>query len=410
MEYYQTGSGHARAELVKCQSIPNVVRLRDSHVRGRCEMAIDRLEVRISITKVLVALIVIIVPLSIVGLILTARSDKALDNSIGNDFKTIADMYSNEVSQFIRDRVADVNIMAAEPALIDVVSAADRKAGAQTGTTAPAQTGTNKAAKTAGAAGKGIVGSNASELLRRRRELDPRFLDIVATDQSGTVIAASQKPRQSSFAQEPDWQAAYADGKGALRIGNILFDEFTKSYYLNMNAPIFDPASTRCIGVLTAAVNISSVLARFQQTQIGNGARAELVSDDGSIISAPNTDVFARLRSQQFDAVRESLGSFQGRQAGSLTTPLRSGPYIIGFADTGLKQHYDNLGWIVIVSQEEHQAAAPMRQVEHFALLMVILGLLMVTLLCVYYYLHRAQKFADIEEVFPSERGRATTA
>jgi hypothetical protein len=375
-------------------------------------MALDRLEVRVSITKILLALIVIIVPLSIVGLILTARSDKALDNSIGNDFKTVADMYSNEVSQFVRDRVADVNILAAEPELIEAVSTADRKAGAQAGTAGPSQIGTNKLAKmpNARAAGKAVVGSNASELLRRRRELDPRFLDIVATDQSGAIIAASQKQRTASLAQEPDWQAAYSDGKGAVKIGNILFDEFTKSYYFNVNTPIFDPTSTRCIGVVTAAVNISSVLARFQQGQIGNGARAQLVSDDGSIISAPNTDVFAHLKSQEFDAVRESLGALQGRQAGSLTTSLRSGPYIIGFADTGLKQHYENLGWIVIVSQEEHRAAAPIRQVEHFALLMVILGLLMVTLLCVYYYLHHTQQFSDIEGVLPSERGRATAA
>jgi hypothetical protein len=375
-------------------------------------MALDRLEVRVSITKILLALIVIIVPLSIVGLILTARSDKALDNSIGNDFKTVADMYSNEVSQFVRDRVADVNILAAEPELIEAVSTADRKPGAQAGTPGPSPIGTNKLAKmpNARAAGKAVVGSNASELLRRRRELDPRFLDIVATDQSGAIIAASQKQRTASLAQEPDWQAAYSDGKGAVKIGNILFDEFTKSYYFNVNTPIFDPTSTRCIGVVTAAVNISSVLARFQQGQIGNGARAQLVSDDGSIISAPNTDVFAHLKSQEFDAVRESLGALQGRQAGSLTTSLRSGPYIIGFADTGLKQHYENLGWIVIVSQEEHRAAAPIRQVEHFALLMVILGMLMVTLLCVYYYLHRAQQFSDIEGVLPSERGRATAA
>ena len=375
-------------------------------------MALDRLEVRVSITKILIALIVVIVPLSIVGLILTANSDKALDTAIGNDFKTVADMYSNEVSQFIRDRVADVNIMAAEPALIDATAAADHNPGAQTGMAASRKVPTDKPSTAVGGgpAEKEIRGSAASELLRRRRELDPRFLHIFATDQSGTVIAASQKQTNLSFAQEPDWQAAYSDGKGVVRIGNILFDEFTKSYYVDMNAPIFDPASTRCIGVLTAAVNISGILSRFQQGQIGNGARAELVSDDGSVVSAPNADVFARLKSQAFDAVRDSLGSLQGRQTGSLTTPLRSGPYIIGFADTGLKQHYDNLGWLVIVSQEEHQAAAPMRQVEHFALLMVVLGLLMVTLLCVYYYLHRAQKFSDIEGVLPSDEGRAAAA
>ncbi|MFL6354890.1 MAG: cache domain-containing protein [Bryobacteraceae bacterium] len=371
-------------------------------------MALDRLEVRISITKVLIALIVIIVPLSIVGFILTARSDKALDTAIGNDFKTIADTYSNEVSQFIRDRVVDVNIIAADPALIDAVSAADRNAATQPGAAASGQGRTNKAAKAgvAAVAARGGVTSNASELLRRRREMDPRFLGVLATDQNGAVVAPSQKQARQSLAQEPDWQAAYADGKGAVKIGGILFDEFTRSYYVYMNVPIFDPASSRCIGVLAAAVNISSVLSRFQQAQIANGARAQLVSDDGSIVSAPNADVFAHLKSQEFDAVRESLGSVQGRQTGSLTTSLGSGQHIIGFADTGLKQHYDNLGWIVIVSQEEHQVAAPIRQLGHFALLMVILGLLMVTLLCVYYYLHRTQKFSEIAGMLPSQQER----
>jgi hypothetical protein len=371
-------------------------------------MALDRLEVRVSITKLLITLIVVIVPLSIVGLILTARSDKALDNTLGNNFKTIAEMYGNEAAQFVRDRVADVNMLAAEPALIESLSSAARKAGNQSGVT-PADVTANKPANVS-AGSKGILGSNASELLRHRRELDPRFLAIVATDQDGTITAASQKQTRASFAQEPDWQAAYNNGKGAVKIGNILFDEFTKSYYVNMYAPVFDPASTRCIGVLSAAVNISTLLSRFQQGQVGNGARAALVSDDGSIISSPSADVFAHRRSQEFDAVRDSLGSLQGRQTGALTASLGSGPYIIGFADTGLKQHYDNLGWIVIVSQEEHQAAAPMRQVEHFALLMVILGLLMLTLLCVYYYLHRAQRFSDIEGVLPKDEGRTRAA
>ncbi len=39
-------------------------------------MAVDRLEVRVSITKLLLSLIIVIVPLSVIGLILTERSDK----------------------------------------------------------------------------------------------------------------------------------------------------------------------------------------------------------------------------------------------------------------------------------------------------------------------------------------------
>jgi uncharacterized membrane protein len=46
----------------------------------RSAMPVDRLEVRVSITKLLLVLIIVIVPLSIAGLILTERSSNSLDN------------------------------------------------------------------------------------------------------------------------------------------------------------------------------------------------------------------------------------------------------------------------------------------------------------------------------------------
>ena len=74
------------------------------------------------------------------------------------------------------------------------------------------------------------------------------------------------------------------------------------------------------------------------------------------------------------------------------------------FADTGLKRLYGNPVWYVLVSQDEHAALVPVHQLEQFALLMVILALFMVTLLGVYYFLHRRQQFSDIEEVLPSHQ------
>lgn len=373
-------------------------------------MALDRFEVRVSITKLLLGLIIVIVPLSIVGLILTERSDKALDKSIGTDFKTVAEMYGNEVSQFIPDRILDLKTIAADPAIIDAVSSPHKGANKSTATTAP-NTQTNRSANAGeGTTEKGMLASAASDALRHRRELDPRFLSLIVTDENGTVVAASQTPPKPSYAQDELWQAAYNKGQGAVKVSNIMFEDVTKAYYVNIAVPITDPASSALLGELRAAVNVNTVLARFKQDQIGNGARAELVDDDGTIVSAPNADVFARVKSADFDGVRDSLGSLQGQQTGWVMPTLRTGPRIIGFAATGLKQHYENLGWVVLVSQDEHQAAAPMRAVERFAIVMVILGLLMVTLLFVYYYLHRTQRFADIEEVLPSDRDRAAAA
>lgn len=354
----------------------------------------DQFEVRVSITKLLLVLIVVIVPLSIVGLVLTQRSDRATDNAIGTDFKTIAQMYSNDVSQFMRDRVAAVRALATDPAIANAAS------------------GTHKGSGEAEKAGEGLLTSSASQVLHERRVLDPRYLSIVVTDVNGNVVAASQQPLKPSYAQDASWQGVYNNGQGAVKISDIVDDEFTRSYYINIGVPMTDAASGALTGVLSAAVSISDLMLRFRQDQIGNGAKAELVNDDGTVISAPNADVFARVKSQQFGALGDQLGSLQGTQTGWQMANLPNGPYIVGFAATGLKQHFDNLGWVVLVSQAEHQAAAPIRNLERFALIMVVLAIFMLTLLCVYYFIHRTQKFEDIENVQPSDRdqGRAAAA
>ena len=357
----------------------------------------DKLEVRVSLTKVLLVLIVVIVPLSIFGLVLTTRSDRSLDAAIGNDYKALAQRYSNEVSDYIRDRVADANAMAADSSVISAVSGADHTGSAKSA--APGQPGA-----------KGTLGSSASELLRQRRNLDPRFLNIIVTDQNGTVVAAAQQTGKQSYAEDDVWQGAYNKGQGAVKIGDILYAEVSKAYYVNIGVPIGDPSSGRLVGVLTTAVNISPVLAHFQQNEIGNGARATLVNDDGTIVSAPNADVFARKKSAELDAVRDTPAALQGTQSDWRLVHLQSAPYIVGYAATGLKQNYNNLGWIVLVSQGEHQAAAPIRQLERFAAWMVVLALFMLTLLCVYYFLHRKQKFEGIEEAIPAEQTEQTRA
>lgn len=356
----------------------------------------DRLEVRVSLTKVLLVLIVVIVPLSIVGLVLTERSDRSLDNSIANDFKSMAQLYSNQVSTYMRDRVADAIILASNPVIVGAASG-------HGGQAAPAQA--HAASATTGQGG-GMLNSGASQLLRFRRTQDPRFLALTVTDQNGNVVAASQEPLKTNYAQDANWQAAYNNGQGKPRISDIVAEEFTKQDYVNVAVPVNDQASGTTIGVLNAAVNVTPLLTEFQKGSLGSGARAELINEDGTIISAPNTDVFARAKSADFDALRDQLGTLQATQAGAQKTTLATGPYLIGFAGTGLKQLSDNLGWFVLVIQEEHQAAAPIRELVRFALIMVILALFMLTLLCVYYFLHRTQKFG-YDTALPEDQARS---
>jgi hypothetical protein len=372
-------------------------------------MALERFEVRVSIQKVLLGLVLVIVPLSIVGLILTTRSDVALDASIGGHLKMMAQMYSNNLSHEVSDRVAAVKLIAADPGVVEAVVTANRAY--QNQNEAAISDKLDKAEKTwetpqATPAVKSLLTSKQSETLRHYHEMDQQMLRITVTDERGVPVAATAKPSRYTLTGFGPWQSVYNGGKGSVTISNILYDEPTKAYFVDIGVPVTEPGTSQLAGIALASVNISPLLASFQQDTIGNGWKAYLVHSDGTVVSGPRTDVFARARSDEFAALHDSLGTLEGRQTGYVTTDLQTGRHIVGFSDTGLAKTYKNLAWTVLISQDEHEATAPIRSLSLFAIIMVVLALFMVTLLAVYYALHRKQQFADIEEAAsPNQQG-----
>jgi len=89
----------------------------------------------------------------------------------------------------------------------------------------------------------------------------------------------------------------------------------------------------------------------------------------------------------------------EGREAGNVWAAMSSGDRIVGFADTGLKRSLPNLDWLIVVSQSEREALAPLRTLERFAFLMVVFGLLMLMVLLAYFWAHREQRLADLEVI-----------
>jgi hypothetical protein len=365
-------------------------------------MALDRFEVRISIQKVLLGLVLVIVPLSLVGLYLTLHSNSSLDASVGTHLKDLAQMYSNDVSHQLNDRVAAVKLIAADPGVVEAVTTANRAYEKQSETAIndkldqadKAWNGPEGATKV-----KALLTSKPSETLRHYHEMDPQVLTVTVTDLRGVPVAATAKPGRYRLNTWDPWQAVYAGGKGAVSISNMLYDEPTKAYFVNLGVPITEPNSTNLAGVAVASVDISPILTNFQQEASGNtGVKALLVDDNGTVVAGPKIDIFARVHSDEFDAVRDAMGTAEGRQTGYAMASLRRGGQIVAFGDTGLQKTYKNFAWTVLVSEDERVATGPIRVLSQFAVLMVILALFMVTLLAVYYALHRKQQFADIEE------------
>ena len=89
-------------------------------------MPFDTLEIRFSLQKLLIGLILVIVPLSVLGLYLTSEADTSLERTIGTHFRSIAQAEGTITSQFVNDRVLDVAALAGNPAVVDAIAAAQR--------------------------------------------------------------------------------------------------------------------------------------------------------------------------------------------------------------------------------------------------------------------------------------------
>ncbi len=364
-------------------------------------MPAERFELRISASRLLIGLLVIIIPISIAGLYSLAHSDRALESALGSNFKAAAETTASGVAQFIHDRVVDVGIMTVNQSIIDAVTASNRKYQGMSETAINERLAQlDKEWNTPAAEGlvTQVLSMPASRHLRRRQELDRRFLRITVTDARGAVAAATHKTIDYNQSDEEFWQSTYANGRGAMNLTDILYDDVTKSNYIGVGAPVLEEGTNRFIGVVDALVDVSSLFPIVNRAHAGPAML--LVKDDGTVIAAPDVTLSMNRKAVEFPFVQDALRTPLGVQDGYVVADLASGRRaLVGFADTGLKRDYRNLGWLALVSQDTRDAFAPIRAVARTIALMSLLALAGVAILAVYVSLHRNRPFAEIGDL-----------
>jgi hypothetical protein len=362
---------------------------------------LDSLELRASLQRVLGGLILILVPLTVFGFYVALQGDSQIRQMAGENIRSITRTSAEFTDGFIVKSVKDVSVIANNPSLVQAAISANHQYERLSEDAIGSKLGAIElkwSSAESDALARNILTSDLARQLRRMRELNPSLLKVTVADTVGATVAATDKPTHYFQTDRAYWEALYSQGQGALDVADLRYDEQNRLYYLSIAYPILQDSTGRFIGVVTALVDVSPLFAQLNREQIGGTGRLFLVRDDGTVIEAPGVAPSLKMRSEEYTAIRDSLGNLRGRETGYLFTRFSKGAsYLIGFADTGLKDAYPNLPWIVVASQEDREITRPIRNVTAFALFVMILSLLMLTLLAAYVFLHRRQKLEDIE-------------
>jgi len=364
-------------------------------------MPLDSLEFRTSLQKLLVALILILVPLTVFGFYVALQADSQIRQANGDNFRALTLGVAESASDFIAGRVRDVSVIANTQAALQAVNVANRQYehlsedAVRAKIDAIDQSWESSAADRLSAQ---ILTSDFAQQLRRMRELNPTLLKITVADITGSSVAATDRPARYSQADRDSWQMFASNGRGAIQVSDLRYDDQSRLYYVSIAYPILQEGTGRFIGGVTATVDVSPLLAQLNRRQVGRTGRLFLVRNDGTVIEALGVTPSMKIKSEEYGAIRDALGSLRGREAGYIFATLSNREsYLIGFADTGLKDAYPNLPWTVLASEEAREVTGPVRNMIAFGFLVMVLALLMLCLLAAYVFLHSRQELEDIE-------------
>ena len=363
-------------------------------------MPFESSEFHIPFQRLLLALILILIPISIFGLYIGMQASQRVQEMNGAYFRTIARGSAAITSQYIGEQVSEVVQIANEPMVQAAVTDANRayeNMPESSIRTRGDQTESKWNSAESDPLLKKILGSEVAHSIRRQHELNPKLLSIVIVDQAGATVAATDKPLRYFQTESEYWRALSAKGAPKTYVSDVHYDDH--SQYISASSPVYQEGSGRFVGAVTALVDVSPLFAYLNQQQIARTGRVFLVRDDGTVVTAAGVTPSDRVTSEEYAAIRDAMGSLHGRESSYLSATLRNGEaYFIGFADTSLKAAYPNLPWMIVISQELREAEGPVRSMVIFAMLMTVLSLLILSVLGAYVFLHRKQRIQDIEE------------
>jgi signal transduction histidine kinase len=304
-------------------------------------------------------------------------------HSRGRMYRALAQQQANHLSTILASQVELANLTNALPGTVEFLHRAN-----EVPPLSQAQIDKIEAAWPALPASDPLIHACLeNEIARRWQSVardQRRFAEVMITDLSGRLVAATNKTSDYFQADEDWWRRCYDNGHGRPLISDVLFDESARAHDGSQGAlvadvclPIYDttdPASRKLIGITKFSLDATWML---RQVDLGAGnddlPRATwLVSRDGKAIPgarppAPVSVLPPRVAQQLRD-----------HSSGYLRDDQVKGYELIGFASveqTKLMEKADQR-WHVVVATGVHQIVSSLYRL---AWIIFVLGLTVIT-------------------------------
>lgn len=179
--------------------------------------------------------------------------------------------------------------------------------------------------------------------------------EILVSDRSGGLVAASDRTTDYYQADEPWWQASYDAGRGKIAFEELVYDISSATTGITASFPITAPGAG-LVGISKYSIALEHYLENVKSFRVGATGFAVLTNADGVVLYCPGTNA-SSARLLPPGAWKELTG-----RGWSLAREIcwRKGPALIVCGDVPAAVLTDNgLGWKVVVAQSVEELALP---------------------------------------------------
>ncbi|MFW5731600.1 MAG: ATP-binding protein [Planctomycetota bacterium] len=172
-----------------------------------------------------------------------------------------------------------------------------------------------------------VLNHSLAGVLHRLQRHDEELVEILMTDRWGQLVAATGKTTDFYQADEPWWRETYNEGRGAVCIQDVSYDESAGVWSISLCVPV--SSNNRVVGVVKAVLALEPWVGMLRIGTEQMSASPMLLREDGTVLFRQGVRPMGS-RMDNWQGVPTNQGSWRATEEGEIQAfaPLRLPPRI----------------------------------------------------------------------------------